>query len=303
MKVEEDPIALPRKLLTTFGFWRGRKSGFSSIFVGVALHLLFVDIYLTLQLIYIFKLNDVAELSNLLKMCLTYVALFAKSINFVMKFGRIEELEKNLEGVETCNWQRRSDDKSKPSANRIRRIFYALWISSLLTIFLGAVAVVSNRQERRLPDKMWIPFDYLQSELRFLLVAFYQLFGASYACTINTALDVYLLFVLSALTASVEDLGRQLSAAGTHGDLKAAVKKHRKIRENFNRVDFIFKPIVTVQVGCSAVVLCTTAFSLSKVWQKKIKRNISIFLCIGRIRTTMFYFQSVLQFFLENLKF
>lgn len=174
MKVGTDPIATLRKLLKTFGFWRGKDCSSISLVTGVVLHLLFVDIYLTLHLIYILKLNDVAELSNLLKMCLTYVALFAKSINFVMKFGGNAELEKSLKGDSTCNWQCCSDDKSKPYVNKIRRIFYALWISSLLSVSSGAVAIVSNRSERRLPDKMWIPFDYLKNELWFLLVALYD---------------------------------------------------------------------------------------------------------------------------------
>lgn len=94
MKAALYPISsfsAPRKLLELFGLGRMKTS-----FRGVILHVMFIDIYLLLQLIYIFKLNDIAELSNLLKMCLTYVALLLKSINFIWKFGEIATLEKSL---------------------------------------------------------------------------------------------------------------------------------------------------------------------------------------------------------------
>lgn len=137
---------------------RVESSSSISLVIGVVLHLVFVDIYLTLQLIYILKLNDVAELS---KTCLTYVAFFVKSINSLMKFGGIAELEESLEEDSTCKWQHCSDDKSKPYVNRIRKIFYALWISSFADSLVGAVAFVMNRRhqgkENKLPDRMCLP--------------------------------------------------------------------------------------------------------------------------------------------------
>lgn len=124
MKTSLTSFDTPRRLLKSLGLWRDENS--STLVRGVMLHLMFIDIPLLLQLIYIFKLNDVAELSDLLKMCLTYVALVLKSINFVWKFGGISMLEEllwDLMKLSTCEWRCRID-KLAPYVQRIRRIFY-----------------------------------------------------------------------------------------------------------------------------------------------------------------------------------
>lgn len=256
-----------RKLLEVFGFWRQKNSSKWKLHGCVLLHLLFIDISLLLQLVYIFKLNDVAGVSHLLQMSLTFLALFLKSINFVWRFNRIAKLENSLGDLirlNTCEWQFRSEHLD-PHVKRVARIFNILWYSSLASIVLGAVAIVYNRSERQLMDKMWIPFDYQSSESRFLFVAFYQVFGAMYACSVNSACDIYPIFHLCVLKTVVDDLGSQLNNVATHDDLRRLVQMHRKVKECSVDIQNIFSPVILAQGVCSSIIFCTTAFSLSTV--------------------------------------
>lgn len=263
-----------RKLLKLFGLWREENSSTLLILRSILLHLLFIEVYLLHQFIYIFKLNDVAELSKLLKMCITYVALFLKSMNFVWKFRKIASLEKSLETLfqrSACEWHCRIE-KTFPYVNRIRRIFNVLWISSLTVVCLGLVFAVVNRSEKNLQDKMWIPFDYKASEILYLVVAFYQFCGALYACTINTALDIYPVFCLSILTSATDDLKKQLQAVKTHEEIVRSADKHQLIKRCSDEIRFIFSPVILAQAVCSSIILCTTAFSLSTVSTWKLLR-------------------------------
>lgn len=267
----KDPVLLfqsPQKLLKLFGFWRGKNSSASSICRGFILHVLFIDIFLLFQFIYIYKLRNVDELSNLLKMGLTYVALFLKSINFLWKFGGISSLEasiRDLTQLSTCKrWQYRSEGLPA-HVKRIRRIFYVLWISSLSTILVGALMVVLKRNERELPDKMWFPFDYKSSEFSYFVVSFYQMFGSIYACTINTVLDIYPVFFMSILVSVIEDLRDDLLAISQHKELVANVKRHRLLKRCFEDIRKNFSLVIFAQAGCSSIILCTTSFSLSTV--------------------------------------
>lgn len=265
MKEAIDPISsfsAPRKLIELFGLGWTKTS-----FRGVILHVMFIDIYLVLQLIYIFKLNDIAELSNLLKMCLTYVALLLKSINFIWKFGEIATLEKSLGDLTrfgTCERQH-CNDKLSSCVNKVRRIFIVLWASSVVTVLLGAIAVIYYRDARSLPDKMWIPFDYRASEFRYLFVASFQIIGALYACSLNTALDIFPILRLSVLTNVIGNLRVQLSAVETNEQLKIATREHIRIRRCFKQLKIISSSVILAQAACSSIILCTTAFSLSTV--------------------------------------
>lgn len=279
MKQNLPSFQTPRKLLQSFGFWREKNSSGFALLRGSILHLLFVDVYLLLQFVYIFKLNNIAELSDVLQMCLTYVSLFLKSINFLRKFEEISMVENSLGDLisqGTCEWQRRSDEILHPYVLRVKRIFNALLISSFVTVFFGAIAVVVHRSERHLLDKIWIPFDYHSDESRFLPVAFYQICGAFYSCCLNTALDIYPVLYLSLLTVVSESLRRDLEAVESHEDLKNSVEKHQKIRECFKQIQFIFSPMILSQAACSSIILCTTAFSISTV---SVPMKLILFMC------------------------
>lgn len=128
-----------------------------------------------------------------------------------------------------------------------------------MTVVLGAIAVIYYRDSRSLPDKMWIPFDYRASEFRYLFVAFYQIIGALYACSLNPILK------LSVLTNVINNLRVQLSAVETNEQLKIATRKHVRIRRCFKQLRFISSPVILAQAACSSIILCTTAFSLSTV--------------------------------------
>lgn len=247
-----------------FGFWRGKNSSASSICRGIILHLLFIDVALLLQFIYIYKLNDIAELSNLLKMCLTYAALFLKSINFLWRFGEIAMLETSMGDLirlSTCERQCRRGGL-QAHVKRIGMIFNVLWLSSLTTILLGTVTAIYSRSERELPDKMWLPFDYKPTEARYVLVSCYQMLGAVYACTMNTIFDIYPVLYLTVLSCAADDLRLDLI---TCDDLVAAVDRHRRLESCSRDVGRIFSPVILAQAVCSSIILCTTAFSLSTV--------------------------------------
>lgn len=67
------PLRLPIKMLRVTGLWQRKQSTWAYLFYGVFMHIFIVDLFMTLQFMYLFTFESLEDFANLMTMLPTYI--------------------------------------------------------------------------------------------------------------------------------------------------------------------------------------------------------------------------------------
>ena len=162
-------LKLPLKFLKLMGFCQEKDSSWKYRIYGFVTHLIGIEIYLLLQIVYLFKVADSVEsISDCLSVMFTYVALLLKSFIFIYKLKDIKKLIVLLENVIVKGKLIMEQESSR--VKQVHRYFKLYWTLGLLSCSIGACIPIYYRNEHKIAYKMWVPFEYVDNLYGFVAI-------------------------------------------------------------------------------------------------------------------------------------
>lgn len=251
------------------GFWQTKGSSWLYIFYGLLVHFVFVECHLIFEFGFLFILETFEDFANVMTLLPTVSLVCLKSINFRIYINEMEEL---LEQVRTIFNGSTVSRKFENELRKIEKIYKAFWGAALASCVIGAFIPFV---QHILPYKMWFPWDYEQSEIRFWGYATYQIIASLVDCSISVVLVllpvmfmVYILGMFEDLSDRLEALKSpkqrsQMSDANIHRKFLDCIEYHRKILTFTRKVEKIFSFTFFAQGIMSTIILCSIAFALT----------------------------------------
>lgn len=261
---------------------------------GVFVHLIFCDLFLLLQTVYLSKVDNILVITELLSIYLTYIGLCIKSVLSVHFLNDMKLLEDAKLIILKC--KREFPDfglKFSSKMKQVKLVFYLFYFSCFLTIFMASFLFLYFKSEKpySIPYAMWSPFDYENSFTGFIIMWLFQLLSPVSMCGIVVSADILPIFFFSLSTGLLEELADRVNAIDTtfqtklttlnakikfddmmHNhetkvleELENCIEIHLKIRQLIVASQRIFSIMICVQFAISSIILCTTAYSISKV--------------------------------------
>lgn len=240
-------------------------------------HLLSIDLYTSLQFVYLFIFETAEDFMNVMSLFPTCIALCFKSLNFIWQVDEVEELFEMLRVIFTDN---EMNEDFKNQLRRVDKLFKYFWGSAVVTSALGITVIFFQHE---LPYRMWFPYDIETNEFGFWLSAVYQIIISCSVCGIVAVFDLfptffmsYILGMLQQLCGRLEELKKReiLNSDGSVNedrikdnkkDFIQCINYHLAILTVTRKVEKIFSAVLMTQGMMSTLILCTTAFALTIV--------------------------------------
>lgn len=266
-------LKLPLQILKLMGFCQDKDSSWIYRIYGFLTHLIGIEIYLLLQIVYLFNVADSVEsFSDCLSVMFTYVALLLKSIIFIYKLQDIKQLIVMLENV-IVKGKFMMEQEMSSRVKQVHRYFQLYWTLGLLSCSIGACIPIYYRNEHKIAYKMWVPFDYINSLYGYVAISIYQTIFPIWTCGIIASLDMLPIMILNIITGLLEQLikrFRQIGIKTNNGtnelnELLDCIELHQDLRQLAHKTGEIFSIMIFTQGFNSCFIMCTTAFVLSLV--------------------------------------
>jgi hypothetical protein len=279
------------KIIKTFGLWQVKSSSWRYRIYGCFMHLFFIDFFTLFQFLFLFHFENIEELSDNISTLLTNFGEVLKTINFIFKITSVVKLVDSLKKLIAS-----SECELTKNHIQIRKYVKQGWslykflaASAVLTCALAGLVPVFNRQEHKLPYRMYYPYvDYKNNNLTFVLLALYEM-SPIITCVIIMSLDMLPVLCMCFATGLFEELSIRLEhiarkytvsditenprliddSKGEHDvqELLKCIEIHQGIRNFVHDTQDHFSTIIMVQGIMSSIIFCTTAFMLSLVSQ------------------------------------
>lgn len=274
------PFKIPIKILTIMGFWQETGTSWIYRLYGWSMHLFLVELFLLCQLMYVTIYESPEELSDCLSLLFTYVGFFIKSINLIYKINDLKVLLQMLGELEKLSEVDKTFQRTvlRKEVYRVHNYFKGLLLANLASCFLAALVPFYYGSLFKTPFTMWTPFDHKTNIFGFLIVSFYQIFNVFCACGIVISMDILPLICFNIASGFIKELGVRFSRMTSDNnqltdhlkELLKCIEIHQKIKELAMKTQSIFSPIILVQGFISALIMCTTSFTLVSYLQQKI---------------------------------
>ena len=266
-------LKLPIKILKLMGFHQEKDSSWYYRIYGIVTHLIGIEIYLLMQIVYLCKVADnVESFSDCLSVMFTYVALLLKSFIFMYKLQDIKQLIVMLEHVIVKG----KFMKQQEFSSRVKQVysyFKLYWTFGLISCSMGALIPIYYRNEHKIAYKMWVPFNYEDNFYGFVAISIYQTIFPLWTCGIIASLDMLPIMIINIITGLLEELIKRLKQIGNVtnnernelNELLNCIELHQDLKQLAHKTEEIFTIMIFTQGFNSCFIMCTTAFVLSLV--------------------------------------
>lgn len=262
------PFKLPIRIIKFFGMWMDKDSSKSFILYGCAMHLMFIDLFLVMEIAYLSECETMENFANLMSLMPTYIAFFFKSLNVLLNSSKVKEIiERTDELLLICS----DNSLVEKQIKTVNKILKFQLVTGLTTCFVGALLSVYQ-----LPQKMLFPYD-VSSGLGYWISAVYQSLGTFCMVPVAISLDILIVLPMCYAAAFVTIINNRLQslenkrsqsqklAEDDIRELIKCVKIQKKIDEYMNLFHETFSTVLLIQGMMSTLILCTTSISLSAV--------------------------------------
>lgn len=274
-------------LLKVSGLWQVKGVKWFYKIFGLVLHIIGIDLFLGSQIYHAASGNSLMEVADTLSILFTYFLLSAKSYMFVYQVNEIFALYGELKDLILLAEEKFGHPLEKVES-RIRQaqtMFQVFWIACLVTCnFGGLFSVITYWSNPNPPYKVayrtWFPFDFENDFKWFVFMGLYQYIDPVFYCGVVGSIDMLPVFFFNAATGLLEELAVHLSNIGKSAEestekeqktedhfhkLLDSIDIHLKIKTLISKTEKIFSSMIFIQGAASLIILCTTAFTLSKV--------------------------------------
>lgn len=275
------------RLLKVSGLWQVKGAGWFYRIFGLVLHIVGIDLYLAFQIYHAASGDSLMEVADTLSILFTYFLLSVKSYMFAYKVNEIYALYSELKDLILLAEEKIGKPLKKLEArvHQAQNIFRAFWVACLITCnFGGLFSVISYwtnpNPPYKVPYRTWFPFDFENDFKWFVFMAVFEYIDPVFYCGVVGSVDMMPVFFFNAATGLLEELAVHLSNIGKSAE--ETTEKEQKIEDNFHKLldsidihlkiktlifktEKIFSSMIFIQGAASLIILCTTAFTLSKV--------------------------------------
>lgn len=293
------PLVLPFRILKAYGMWIEKDQKWFNLWRGILLHIVLIDVVIGLQSIFFFTFETFDELTQLLNILPSYLALAMKAANLMLKFRKIQSLLQMVDELLLECKNKKLLRRRLVTVDKMTRIYLGV---ALVSILMGTLETAVH-----LPFAMWFPWDK-NNRFGYWVSAAYQMsmaFGGSFIVAVVDLLPAVFmsyavgfieslrlrlssanettmteppakqnaLDVTSAAEVSAKPGGSKISEFQLQNDVNDAnyrellmcIKFQIKIERFVEEIQETFSSMILVQSFISAVVLCTTSFLLIDV--------------------------------------
>lgn len=279
-------LAHPFSILRSCGLWFDKSATKSYKLYGYCVRFFWIDLFAFFQLLYVLKAESLSDLSDMLMIFCTYFLLSIKSASFMIKIDKIVALITELNVIIS---HLQSIEKTemlllKARVKQAQRTFRLFWASVLTVASLGPfmplTAYLKNPDPPyQVPYKVWTPFDQTTSFYGFLVVTVYESINGVLFSQVVAAVDILPVFFFNTASGLFEELCERLSTMTDDPDEEKNAKKlecyievHLEIKSFLTKTQVSFSPMIFTQASISLVLICTSAFNLSKVSERAVRR-------------------------------
>lgn len=289
-------LEVPMKILNFFKLWVDKSSPKYHKVFAIVMHLIFVELFLLLQMIRLTQAKNIEEFSLQSAMFPANLSASLRALNFVLKRNKIKAFMKSLNNLlEDKDWlEIQNGEKLKQrtsQANRVFKVFVAFYAFGMIFATFGTATFPVYD----LPIAIFFPFDPSYSMVPFYFGLAYELFAILIYSPVSTVFEALPLYFMSFVSGIIEEFSEKLRnfghenvglvscAATSFGaihkqddqnlrQLEKYIKVHLKIKALHANINDTFGLVLLAQALISILSICTASFSLVQVVRIKILR-------------------------------
>lgn len=204
------------------------------------------------------------ELTEVLFLTLTFVALCLKIFNFVNRQREMCDLLDSFRSSVCRSMSPHEEEISRRCSNTAKKIFVSIMgLSQSTGLVLLIIPFLSSAStEIPLPFKTYQPYN-VSNSFNFWITYVLQVFAAVYGVLLNVALDTMVYGFLIMATAQYEINCYRLKNSLT--SIKDCIEHHVLIHEIVYKIQCFFIRVILPLFIFSLITLCTSIFQMSQV--------------------------------------
>lgn len=274
-------LIVPFRILSVLGFWQ-KDSNLAYKIYGFVVHFTQVELILFGQMMFAIHADNLFELIDLLSLMFNYIGFCIKSWIFIYNLDRIVDLVEEFKALVSLSESVKGKAPTlvKPRVLQVRKLFLVFWYFCLLTTSLAGIAEVTAyiadpNPPYKVPYKIWAPFDFEYDIRWYIFMGTLQVLNPLIMCGVIAAVEFIPIYFLNGAAGLLDELSEiflKLSSKtfGTKcedelAQLEKCIVLHLRIKDFIKTTEEIFSTTIFVQGSISLLILCTTAFRLSKV--------------------------------------
>jgi hypothetical protein len=240
------PFNFPFFFLKTLGVYQSKSSSRAYKVYGflmILIILVFSAFCHTMHIVRMIKHCSFRDFSEILIILCTVYAIAFKSIWFLVKLEKIEEIMKTLENLFDLSSFGRPERKTRLEAKvrKLDTILKLYYSSAFVAVTTAAIVSFVKYKERTPTFKTWFFLDYKASDLNYLLLASHECIAAFYGSSLITAFDIVPVIFMALTSELLRELSTELSMIGIEQNRdnedvaltsKSAIKAYREAKEN-----------------------------------------------------------------------
>jgi hypothetical protein len=267
------PFNFPLNIFKFFGVLITRESSWKYIIFSVTSRLLFIDLFLTLEVLYLPRVGSIVELTKLTGVMASFVICWFEIFVLYANMGGIE---RTIADLSTCIEDFGVGERFERRLRRIQRIATMCLCAVLLSGFMSSFPLIFSHT---MPYLLWTPLN-LDNSFNFWLVFTYETLAVFNLGIVSVALELLPVYFMVYIVGFVEQLcerlegikkHRVLNADGTinqaeridnRKELVTCVKLHVKIHQITKRVSDMFAIVFLARGIITCILICSTTFSV-----------------------------------------
>jgi hypothetical protein len=277
------PINFCFRVFKTFGLWQDGNQTWRYFILGNFFNFVYINNHIIWQLVYAVNAKNLIDFIDVLSLIVTNTSATFKIVQFITKIKNILATFESLKQLLKLT----NHEKVSTQVNFAAKIYKILGFTGLSACFSGLFVAFFDHE---LPYKIWIPFNVADNFIGFWISSIYLLMNSILFCIIAIALDALPVIFISFAVGFVDELCEKLKEIeksveireeeiqpessktvsktkekNSKHNLVKCIKIHIKVRKFVDEISRNFSAVIIFQGILSAIMLCTTAFTMSTV--------------------------------------
>ena len=265
------------RILKFLGLWKIERSRITLIFFSFCLHAVLIEFFILLQVIFLLEKDSFKDISAVIVVLPTCIAILVKSKKFIFNSYLIEDMFESIQEILVLN---KASEEFAARSRKIEKLFKIYFLFSMVAccfVILGPITT------HKLPYQIWFPFTYEDNTFIFWLAAIHQVIISFYLTSIDLVFYtfplifiIYIFGMFEQLAMTVETLKRNktLNADGSINkadqmncsqEFIKIITCHQKVLELTKNFESFFSICLFCSGLQSTIVICTSSFLLTEV--------------------------------------
>lgn len=288
----EAPFKVSFGILKYLGLWQDGQQSWTYFFVGYSWHIITSITILISCTVSAFKsAENFVDLINVLGMIACFFTYLVKSVNLLIKLGKIKKSKKNLETILgfSASDQFNLRESVKTRVDFVFKVYKALLFSVFISWTLGIFILIFFQE---LPWNLWFP--YLDTSIGFWTANTYLLIYAAVTSSLDMTLDIlpgifmsFAIGLMDELCSRIEAIGMKrtfldegpgtstkIQVMSNHREeLIKCLETHKQLKTLVEEIEENFSLSLIFQGYFSSLIMCSVAFVASTVGDSSLKKH------------------------------